>query len=201
MSTINQTRGKRNRDRSHRTQHADAMRTRNRERGFSTTDLRRVGGGVLNRSPEIDEKAKAISVAGTARPSYHTMRTRRRLARGIVWSPLYGFIDTRRFDPRDYKNGSRVEVVQGTTQQTSGPHPPVMHEDEIEMFDKNAFDSIGHDESSPTDRAPSCPSVEDWDDAVAEARSRKKGVKVIAKRRGWILSKDGDVKTRESWIA
>lgn len=100
--------------------------------------------------------------------------------------------------------GSRTEIIQGAVTQMSGPRPPRVHKDEIELMDRDVFE-IGHDESSPTDHALTqedyevFPKIEQWEEALAAAKKSKKGIKREAKKRGWKLTNPGDGKSREDW--
>lgn len=41
-----------------------------------------------------------------------------------------------------FKEGSTIEIISGKHNATSAPHPYVVHEDEIELMDKDTFDEV-----------------------------------------------------------
>jgi uncharacterized protein YcbX len=47
--------------------------------------------------------------------------------------------------------------------------------------------------------APQHPPVDVWADIVETAKRRKRSIKSVAEKQGWMLSLDGEPRERESW--
>jgi hypothetical protein len=74
-------------------------------------------------------------------------------------------IDTR------WKNGSRVEVLPGTVSAVNGPHPCVVHVDEVELMDPVVFDESRNMSQSTTINGQTYPSQ----DIITSTRKRGHG--------------------------
>lgn len=40
----------------------------------------------------------------------------------------------------EFVNGSKIEILPGTQYANSGPHPPVIHADEVELMDPETWE-------------------------------------------------------------
>lgn len=213
MTAVKQSRRRATLKRGRRQRHQAAMRERNLERGYSSGDLRHVGGSVTRTSPKIIERARSRSKVGEAVPSHHrpfgvlTSGQMLQLAKKSMGIPKYEKIQTMPEELRktfigggvpkigmNERKGVRIMDHRAQHTGSSAPHPPVEHADEIE---------VGYDESSPTDvekmiNVVIAPTVDEFKAMTARAQVAKKSMKVYAQRQGWDLVGD-DPKNRESW--
>lgn len=84
---------------------------------------------------------------------------------------------------------SHIDVLQGTVSSRGGPRPHVVHADEIELMDRDVW----------TADSSTAPTREEWGEILLTAKRRKRSIKSLAQKAGWILVEGSDPKTRESW--
>lgn len=83
-----------------------------------------------------------------------------------------------------------TKLIRGPVRNVSGPHPRVVHRDEVTLETMQ----LAWEADSST-----APSREAWGEILLTAKRRKRSIKSLAQRSGWILVEGSDPKARESW--
>jgi SOS-response transcriptional repressor LexA len=92
--------------------------------------------------PTDDEMARALELSGGNKAND-------RLAR-FISSVLMARLEGKGLVPAEFKNGSKVEILPGTGEANSGPHPPRFHADEVELMDRETFDRAAQIQADKT---------------------------------------------------